>query len=215
MKVVVDPKMPIPGILEKNKFLVEKMELDLNEKEIYRCMQFGTVYNENGDVIDLEYLNSISKHKFRKPYSKPEITIKSRPFGNNRHSEPETPTVMSLRPTEEEQGELSIVEVSCTKEEDYIILELGAETGSVSGDLFGLLSVFTNVKPMVEYKVKDRWVKFNGKFSNLSKVKAGDFFVFRIHPKNDSNMKYTFRLKDKENNNELFKLEGTINTENL
>lgn len=52
MRVTVVPKRPINGILPKNKWVDTKMELDLNKNEILHCMKFGTVYDENGKVID-------------------------------------------------------------------------------------------------------------------------------------------------------------------
>ena len=58
MKVKVNPQRPIPGILPKNKWIDHEMECDLNKSEIMRCMQFGTVYDMEGVVIDTKYLQS-------------------------------------------------------------------------------------------------------------------------------------------------------------
>lgn len=59
MKVKVIPKKPIPGILPKNKWIDMEMELDLNKSEITHCMQFGSVYDENGKLIDSLSIKSI------------------------------------------------------------------------------------------------------------------------------------------------------------
>ena len=49
MLVKVIPQRPILGILPKNKWISDEMELDLNKREITHCMQFGSVYI--GDVL--------------------------------------------------------------------------------------------------------------------------------------------------------------------
>ena len=59
MKVKVIPQRPISGILPKNKWIDQEMECDLNKAEIMRCMQFGSVYDMSGRVIDTKYLQEI------------------------------------------------------------------------------------------------------------------------------------------------------------
>lgn len=59
MIVKVVPMRPIPGILPKNKWIDSEMELDLNKNEIVRCMQFGNVYDMNGNVINQEYISGL------------------------------------------------------------------------------------------------------------------------------------------------------------
>lgn len=77
MKVLIIPKKPIPGILPKNKWIDTKMVLDLNKNEILHCMQFGTVYDESGNMIDsIRVKNiptSIHKEIIQKPITKPVI----------------------------------------------------------------------------------------------------------------------------------------------
>lgn len=60
MKVKVVPKRPISGILPKNKWIDSELELDLNRIEISRCMQFGTVYDMDGIVIDDKYVSRLN-----------------------------------------------------------------------------------------------------------------------------------------------------------
>ena len=66
MKVTVDPHRPISGILPKNKMISEKTELDLNRAEIVRCTQFGTVYDEDMNVIDIDNIDRLFKQTNKK-----------------------------------------------------------------------------------------------------------------------------------------------------
>ena len=77
MKVVVFPKHPIPGILPKNKWIDEKMVLDLNRNEVMHCMKFGTVYDESGNLIDSRSIKNV-------PVSIIETAVtKTTPVNNN------------------------------------------------------------------------------------------------------------------------------------
>ena len=238
MKVKVVPVRPIPGILPKNKWIDSEIELDLNKNEIVHCMQFGNVYDEDGNIID-----AISIHK--KKYVKPKVTIiksnevepamvkevpevalteltvteNAEPMVIEVESEPVIDPILTYveEVVEDEIKEevfFTLEEVSCVKEEDYIILETQLKTNSkLEGNLYGLFSVTSGPKPTFEFNVNDEWFKFSNKFANFDSMEDGAKLVFRFLPKNEN--VFSYRILIKEANEVLVKLEGKVNPTSL
>lgn len=219
MKVKVVPKKPIPGILPKNKWIDSEMELDLNKNEILRCINFGVVYDEDNNVIDNSYLSNYDKNTCKKVFTD---------FINNNTKEPvltdkpvdiktvETVNVKAEEKEEKIKEEISIdlKLVSARKEEEYIIIETELVTNTkLEKDMYGLFTILSGSRPMMEYKNNDEWIKFSNKFNNFSELENGDKFVFRFIPKNNSNIKY--RISIKEANEVLVKFEDQINIEEI
>ena len=229
MKVKVIPVRPIPGILPKNKWIDMEMDLDLNKNEIVHCMQFGNVYDEDGKIID-----AISVHKsdFMKPKMKAVETIEAalakpaiievnpiNPLPESIRTE-EVVEEQVLEEIEEvietatEVPVFKLEEVSCVKEENYIILETQLKTNSkLEGNLYGLFSITSGPKPVVEVKVNDGWSKFGNKFADFNSMEDGTKLVFRFLPKNEN--EFSYRLSIKEANEILVKLEGKVNPAKL
>lgn len=115
MKVVIIPKKPIPGILPKNKWIDDKMVLDLNRNEIKHCMQFGNVYDESGNLIDAVSIKNIpDRIKF---------TEKVVSESNTENKIPENPSTEPLEkqnnqkePVKEEIKEEPVVEPTVVEE---------------------------------------------------------------------------------------------------
>ena len=235
MLVKVIPVRPIPGILPKNKWIDTEMVLDLNKNEIVHCMQFGNVYDEDRKLID-----AISVHKadFGKPKAKPVEVVK--PVEVEPVIVKDVPTVTMSEPVKEEKSvEEPIIEVhpinpivettlenvenpvvcfleqvSCVKEDNYIILTTQMNTNSkLEGNLYGLFNVTSGTRPVIEYKLNDQWIKINNKFANFNKIESGDKFVFRFLPKNEN--EFSYKIVIKEANEVLTKLEEKINPVNL
>lgn len=203
MKVTVIPKRPIPGILPKNKWIDTKMELDLNVTEIKRCMQFGIVCDEEGNVIDeLRLLNPITVKKPIIPEMKviiPPVVIDKKEVKVETPNEPifiGSPVVVDAPITNKEvevEYLTSIKEVSCIKEDNYIILELEFNTKNKLENVSAFFKVNSGSK--VEYKSEnDKWVKFNHKFSSFEELKDGTKFVFRFIPNHKSLLKYSISI---------------------
>lgn len=212
MRVKVVPKKPIPGILPKNKWIDKEMELDLNEREIIRCMNFGIVYNENGEVISSYAINSNNNNvdfiiDVKNNDTKPFVTGMS----INPVIEQEQTSITSKVVAEPVETYYNLEVLSCTREDGYIVLEtvFNTNTNNIKyKNLYGLFNIVSGSKPLVEYKSEDSWIKFNSKFANFSDIKDKDKFIFRFSPKNNS--KIEFRIIIKEANSILAKLESFI-----
>lgn len=234
MIVRVVPKRPIPGILPKNKWIDIEMELDLNEKEIKRCMQYGDVYF-NGEIIDEVKLISLSFIKPEKKIEyqptiettelegvleidKPSITVITPVFKQPQESaivEEKQETIMVNMPDVVEVIN-KLTEVSCVREDNYIILELQFNTNSVFNyeNVIGMFKVNSGSK--IEYKSdSDKWVKFNHKFNTFEKLENETKFVFRFNPSHKSLLKYHLTLKQEKENGIEVNLDGTIDQANL
>lgn len=232
MKVVVIPKRPIPGILPKNKWIDTKMVLDLNRNEIKHCMQYGSVFDESGNLIDSRSIQNIPAQiiKEAKPVEEP-IVVTSNPIPEpvveievpepivEEVPEPEvveeTPVVEEAIEEEPEESPYYNLEVvSYETVDDYIVMEVEMDTNSkLEGNLYGLFSAVSNRPTSIEYQTDNGWVKFSTKFANFTSISNGDRFVFRFIPKNE--LEFTFRLLVKESNNVLASLEGSVNPSEL
>ena len=219
MNVKVVPKRHIPGILPKNKWIDVEMELDLNESEIRRCMQYGIVYYNDEPIKDLNFSN-LCENKY-KPSCKVEIVNETKiddvPFTVitpvfKQISEP----VLVAEPNEIEViNELK--EISCVREDNnYIILELQFNTNSLFNleNVIGMFKINSGSK--VEYKCdSDKWLKFNHKFNTFTELGDDAKFVFRFNPSHKSLLKYHLTLKQEKDNGIEVSLDGTIDQENL
>ena len=225
MIVKVVPIRPIPGILPKNKWVDSEMVLDLNKNEIIHCMQYGNVYDEDGNLFD-----AISVHKKSVVVNKPKVMkpevikndsdallIKEEPVVNSISEE-----VVIMGPIEVIEDEPAVVETEYfdikvldhIKEENSIILITQMDTNSkLEGSLYGLFNITSGPRPTLEYKVNDEWVKFNNKFSNFETIENGDKFVFRLTPKN--NNEFAYKLLIKQANDILVSFEEKINPETI
>lgn len=200
MKVTVVPIRAIRGVLPHNKQILEKMELDLNKKEIIYCMQNGNVYDENGKVIDMRILNTMSFDK--------------KPIEEKKVSEPVTPPII-IEPETVFEGEIYEIKInSIYRENNYIILEsefINNVCEKIDGNLYGLFTVTSGPRPSsLEFKIEDNWVKFNNKFADLHIIENGDKFVFRILPKNKSIIHFRLSIKNKAGNDSIVKLDIDI-----
>lgn len=207
MKVRVVPERPISGILPKNKWLDTEMELDLNKNEIIRCMQFGSVYNMNGELIK-EVPSYVSSYTTPLVQPKP-LLINTDPAELSKPIiEDSDEEILKQVPQVEIINTLKVL--SATREDDNVFLTVQFETNGegFEGNLYGLLSFVGQNKPVVEFKQEDNWVKFGNKFSNFNNLKNEDKFEFRLTPKSEDEIK--FKLFIKEGNKVLVQLEDTI-----
>ena len=209
MKEKVIPARPIPGILPKNKYIENETVLDLNKKEMIHCMQYGTLYDENGRIIDKYYLNKPLVKIIKKIDTAIELTNKAISEASvQEHLEQEkivkdnivdyvkeeTETII-----EEIKPEYNINMVSITKD-DYITIETEFSTNveKLEGNLYGLLDITQGPKPtVIEYKSGENWIKFAKKFTDFKVINNGDKFVFRIMPKNGSPFMINLSIKEK------------------
>lgn len=252
MKVTVDPQRPIPGILLKNKLITEKVSLDLNRNEILRCMQYGTVYDEYGNAIDIRSLNKLELHNHirnitgiagttisagkTKICNTTEIvgekyTTNIKEFNinginsSNEDNKPafkkiEEPMHIDLVPVKSDisKPDFCLDVISCKKEDKYIeiILKLKAlkDIKSKDGNLYGLFTIIGKRPSILEYKLdNDNWIKFNNKFNSFNTINDGDEFIFRLIPKDNSNIK--FKVNIKESNCIIAEVESEINITDL
>lgn len=224
MKVTVDPYRPISGILPKNKLISEKMELDLNRTEIVRCTQFGTVFDEDLNVIDINNIDQLFKQNNKKDLHKHiDFNLSQKdniPIQTKSVVEESKESLY----TEDDQKEFekqkdiiyyAIDKLKVEKEDNHIILPfefkiLSEDFDKVGGNLYGLLT-FTGSRPtQLEYLAGDNWIKFNNRFNNISTLVDGDKFTFRFIPKNNSTIKYKFSIKDSDTNQVLIEQSGEI-----
>lgn len=236
MKVKVVPKRPISGILPKNKWIDTEMELDLNKIEIARCMQFGSVYDMSGNIIDDKYVASLNPMG-KKPYIKPLIVFDSNVHIDTKVSEPEDikskttvlteepividmggklpeePVIVNEAVVEKEEVVSELELLSCKKEDDYILLEVQFNSTDKLENVYGLFNVTSGSRPVMEYKKEENWIKFSNKFNQFSELNDGDKLVFRFVPKNESPIKYKISIK--EGNNLICSIEEKINPEEL
>ena len=241
MKVKVVTKYPIPGILPKNKCIQGEMELDLNKNEIIHCMQFGNVFDEDGNILDRLSLKNIDKPIKPRGMIKPivftvtppeDVEIKVEPGYHEPISEPKLPkqgvvgAPISIKGKETTESvevikkdfvkDYTLKVVSCVKEDNFYVLEVEFCTGvgKIGGNMYGLFSnVDGSKRPYVlEYKNGDTWQKFNNKFSNFDVLANGDKFVFRFIPATDKGV-FKYKLVIKEVNNELVTLKDEIDLE--
>lgn len=211
MKVRVVPERPISGILPKNKWLDTEMELDLNKNEIIRCMQFGSVYNMDGELIKEvpSYTNYITPVPLVVNANLEELAKSV-----TEETPPIAPTIVVQEDELKQVPQIEIINslkvLSTSKEDDYIFLTVQFETNheGFEGNLYGLLSFVGQNKPVVEFKQEDNWVKFGSKFSNFNCLKNEDKFEFRLTPKSEDELK--FKLFVKEGNKVLVQLEDVI-----
>lgn len=204
MLVKVVPIRPISGILPNNQWLCTRSELDLNKKEVIRCMQFGYVYDQNDNLIDEEYL-----HKLFSEENKP-VMVVNEPVEIKEEVVIMEPITIEEQPKEivkEENYEIKLL--SLEKEDDYYILETEF-LGNVEGNLYGLFTNISGSRPQsLEFKDGDSWIKFSSKFKNYDRITNGEKFVFRFLPKNKNVTQY--RISIKEANNVLTKLDVEVN----
>lgn len=229
MKVKVIPMRPIPGILPKNKWIDTEIELDLNVMEIRRCMQYGSVYYEN-EIMDNTKLCLFNNDETKLSSVKielPQRIITTETKGVLEIDEKEVTSLKSDQPSKsfiennqsdetEIDNELKIKELSCIREDNYIILELQFNTNSLFNldNVNGTFKVNSGSK--IEYKSdSDKWVKFNYKFNTFEQLENDTKFIFRFIPNHKSLLKYHLILKqDKEDGIEV-DLSGTIDQSNL
>lgn len=235
MNVRVVPKRPIPGILPKNKWIDVEMELDLNESEIRRCMQYGVVYYNDEPIKDLN-LCILSENKYKPAIETVEILEEEISEEDESHitiitpvfkQMPEPVLVTEPNIVEEivesvlvaEPNEIEVIselkEVSCVREDNnYIILELQFNTNINHENIMGMFKINSGSK--VEYKSdSDKWVKFNHKFNTFTELENDTKFVFRFNPSHKSLLKYNLTLKQEKENGIEVSLDGTIDQENL
>lgn len=238
MLVKVIPIRPIPGILPKNKWIEDEMVLDLNKNEIVHCMNYGNVYDEDGNIID-----AISVHKKAVKQNKPKAVEVIKPVEVEPIIVKEVPEITIPEPVKEEEvvimGPITVVEeitpivatveieeeeeavaeeapyfklevVSCIKEDDHIILETQMNANSkLEGNLYGLFNVTSGTRPMVEFKTLSGWSKVNNKFADFSTILNGDKLTFRFTPKNEN--EFAYKILIKRASEVLVSLEGKIN----
>lgn len=201
MKVKVIPTFPIPGILPKNKKIIEEMILDLNKNEIIHCMQYGNVFDENGHILDKFSLSKISfVEKCMKKYVQkapkqvvlePEKIVED---NNINILKEETEPIVEVV-----ESYYGINIVSITKD-DYINIEsvFDTNTKKLEGNLYGLFDITKGPRPsLIEYKNGDEWITFAKKFTDFSELKDGDKLLFRLLPKNDSAITFALSIKEK------------------
>lgn len=200
MIVRVVPMRPIPGILPKNKWISSEGVYDLNKAEIIRCSQYGSVYDEDNNLVDSNYFSQLKNIDIKIPITD---TIKIDIVAEEPLVQPEV------------KKEYSIIVPSCVKDDDYIILttKFNTDDGKISGNMYGLFSVSGKRPTSLEYKNDNEWVKFNNKFMNTSELEDGHEFIFRIKPNGEGNIKY--RISIKEGNEVLAKLDSEIQTSKL
>ena len=227
MKVTVDPHRPISGILPKNKMISEKTELDLNRAEIVRCTQFGTVYDEDMNVIDIDNIDRLFKQSNKKKLFKHidfNLAEKEKEVIMPQMQETKNPLPLIDEETNKElksdTGFYVINKLPVEKNGNRIILPfefkiLSGDFDKVGGNLYGLLS-FTGARPnQLEYLIGDNWIKFNNKFNNISTLTDGDKFTFRFIPKNNSVIKYKFMIKDSDTNSVIIEQDGEIDLKEI
>lgn len=212
MIVKVSPIFPIPCILPKNKFIDDEMILDLNDKEIRHCMNYGVVYDENGIIIDNYYLN---KRKFATKsilnVPKPVCLESENLVESNildivkEHTEINEKIV---------NPEYDIAINSITKDNNFIIIEtVFTSNTELTGDMYGLFEINPYTKhSLVEYKSGENWIKFGKKFGDFKELYNGDKFIFRI---NSNSKDVTFNLCIKEKNKYIVKLTGNVSVDEL
>jgi len=215
MIVKVIPDKPITGILPKNKILYDEQILDLNKAEIIRCMQFGSVYREDGELIDENQLNLMNKNgnfdfsswnKIENVDITPEFVINKIQIPNNEviiQNEVPSPIISDIP----KEPIYSLKEIKQEEQDEYTILRFifNIENESiVEGNIYGLFSIKGNRPESLEYNNEDNWMKFNNKFMNCKQLENNHEFVFRI--KSNSSVKY--RICIKESNRILAELNG-------
>lgn len=220
MKVKVIPKRPISGILPKNKWIDSEMELELNKNEIARCMQFGTVYDMNGNIIDDKYLHTIDLVINKQSNFTPNISRLTSPIIKDEPiviiSEDKADSQKQLSDKDNITEEILLTEfevISNKKENEYNILELQFNSTQKLENVYGLFNIISGSRPVIEYKNGENWIKFNNKFNNFSFLEDGTKFVFRFIPKNESPI--TYRITIKKGNNIITQFEQKINFEEL
>lgn len=235
MLVKVIPIRPIPGILPKNKWIDSEMTLDLNKNEIIHCMQFGNVYDENGDIIDAISVHKTDFDRIRiiKPIKLEPVIIKEVPemtlpelveeqviMGPISIEESIVEPVLEVMPESitveiedeeiKEESYFKLEVVSCVKEDNYIILTTQMNTNSkLEGKLYGLFNITSGTRPTIEFNTLSGWTKFNNKFADFETILNGDKLVFRFTPKNDN--EFSYKILIKQANEVLVSLEEKIN----
>lgn len=219
MNVKVVPVQPIRGILPKNKMIMDEMILDLNKSEISYCMQFGNVYDENGNIMDRSSLKNIDTKKVIKqseftkktnatPVKLPMQGVVGAPIHlrENKIKEQYVPTNMFYNLVPEYHIE-----------DNFYILEITFKTNDSYFNKDSLYGVFNFIKgtkrPIkIEYKVKDNWNEFHGnKFADLDSLNNGDKFIFRFIPNpNNTEFNYKMSIKEDKNNNEISSITDSI-----
>lgn len=105
--VKVVPKQPrtISGILEYPDKIDKEMELELNEKEIIRCMQYGNVYENDKPITPIDILENFGdEEEDAAEESKEEITGQENVVND---AEPESvPVPESQEPVTEDNSEV-------------------------------------------------------------------------------------------------------------
>ena len=235
MLVKVVPIRPIPGILPKNKWIDDEIILDLNKNEIVHCMNYGNVYDEDGNIID-----AISVHKKAINQNKPKAVEVIKPVEVEPVIVKEVPEIIipepvkevaimgpiTVIPVEEEPVIEPVIEesveepyfklemISCVKEDDHIILETQMNTNSkLEGSLYGLFNVTSGTRPMVEFKTASGWNKVNNKFADFNEILNEDKLTFRLTPKNEN--EFAYKILIKHASEVLVSLEEKINPEKL
>lgn len=225
MVVKVIPMYPIPGILPKNKYIDVEMTLDLNKAEMIHCMQYGNLYDVDGNIIDRYYLNKMNDKYIVKSQTIKEIVKDVNlniPIQETLEKEKNIIENIIEQPKKESESfvknikpEYKINILSITKG-DYITLETEFITNAekLVGNLYGLLDIYQGPKPtIIEYKSGENWIRFAKKFSNFEELSNGDKFIFRIIPKN--NELFKFNLSIKEKNEICAYIVGDVNPANL
>lgn len=134
------------------------------------------------------------------------------------------PTVIAVEPpiTNNEMEVVSITsikEVSCIKDNDYIVLEFELDTKETLENVTATFKINCGSKP--EYKVdEDKWMKFNYKFASFNELENNHKFVFRFIPSHKSPLKYDISLIQEKQDGESkiskkVHLDGTIDQLNL
>lgn len=208
MRVTVVPQRPIKGILPKNKWITEEMELDLNRNEIIRCMAYGSVFYNGIQIVNSDSLNKAEKSAYLDLKMKVDEEIKQPKLTKIIiHDVKEIPKEQTEVPKEQPVIEevnndikidYTLSETNCTKENEYIILDVQFNTsvGEIAGNMYGLFNIIGKRPSTLEVKVDSGWVKFNSNFRNFSTLKDGDKFTFRFIPRDESIIKYNVMIKD-------------------
>ena len=150
MKVIVKPRRPIPGILPKNKWIDTEMELDLNISEMRRCMQYGDVYTaDTNEVIDQSKLQSLLHELATKVLDNEDVVITKVFVGDHTKEDMmvvETPIIVEetsvVTDTTFIEEDITVInslkEISCIKQDHYMILEIEFNTSKLNSitDLF-------------------------------------------------------------------------------
>lgn len=208
MIVKVVPQRPIYGILPKNKMISTEMVLDLNKNEIKHCMQFGSVYDEDDNLIDSETIKKVPDRIKPVHIEKPVVKKVEEVM-------PSVDLSMTLHPSVLDEPEESNVEETVNEilieEDKHIELTVNAleeDEAELEGNIYCLFNITSGPRPQMEYFDEIEWKKFSNKFANFNKIDHNTIFNFRVLPKNNNEIKYAILIKEK--NMVLKKIEGTI-----